>query len=74
MAAPVLPEKKTLPFNASVRKVYRWEITDLSLIPRELMIPDEKKLNELARRSEGTQDDVPGVRFYAEEILAARGL
>lgn len=43
----------------------RWviEITDVALIPREYMVPDEKKLAAMARALKGAFK-VPGVRAY----------
>jgi len=65
----VVPEKRPLIRGLQERKIYKFEITDPLLIPREYLIPDEKKLGELARSSKGGAE-VMGVRFYTETIIA----
>jgi len=52
------------------RKVWRYNIINEKLIPREYLMVDEKKLGELAR-TEKENANVPGVEFYADDVLAA---
>lgn len=60
--APVAP-----PVGVSVRHVWKFEVTDPDLVPRELCSPDPKKIGQLAP---GT--DVPGVRWFQEPVVSAR--
>ena len=52
--------------------VYRFRVVDKAKLPLDYLVPNEKTLGELARSSKGTAT-VPGVEFYAEPVLAARG-
>ena len=55
--------------GTSFRKVWKFRIVNAALIPREYLIPDEKRLGLIARTDkEGAS--VPGVEFYADEIIA----
>jgi len=54
------------------RKVWRFNIVNEKLVPREYLIVDEKKLGEIAR-TEKEGANVPGVEFYADDVLAAGG-
>lgn len=53
----------------SVKIIWKFEIVDESKLPREYLIPDLKKLGEVAR---GLKDkaEVKGVRFYSEENVS----
>ncbi len=68
---PILPERKTIPFNASKRLLYKWRVKDMDAVPREYLMLDEKKLGEVARAAKG-EAEIPGIEFYTEEILTAR--
>jgi len=67
----ILPERKTIPFNSSIRENWKFEIVDETKIPRAYFIVNEKMLGELARRLKADAD-VPGVRFFCEKGIAAR--
>jgi hypothetical protein len=60
-------EKQTV---KGVRKVWRFAIVDANLIPREFLTVDQPTVN--AAIKEGKRD-IPGLRIYEEEIMAARG-
>lgn len=65
--APATPKVSGL----SDRKVWRFEIVDAAKIPREYLIPDEKRIGGVVRALK--QDaNIPGVRVYEESTLAAR--
>lgn len=64
VVAPVAP-----PAGVSVRKVWKFEVTDQNLVPRELCSPDAKKI-EAAFHNGVTE--IPGVRFYQEPVVTAR--
>lgn len=55
----------------STRTVWSAEITDANLIPREYLIPDEVKLNQLARMTKGPSN-IPGVKFVSKEVMAGQ--
>lgn len=61
---PVAP-----PAGVSVRKVWKFEVTDASQVPREFCSPDQKKI-EAAFHVGITE--IPGIRFYQESIVTAR--
>lgn len=61
-----LPPKTS---GISTRKIWTFSITDEALLPRDFLIPDTKKLGEIARK-EKEKASVPGVEFLFEEILA----
>lgn len=67
--APVIQMPTHKAQGTSVRKVWSYRITDVSLIPREYMLPNEKLLGALAKSSHDAVK-IPGVEFYAEESLA----
>lgn len=50
------------------REVWRARVTDVALVPREHMIPDEAKLDRLAKAIKAPSH-IPGVEFYAETTV-----
>ncbi len=70
-AARPAPIVRPVATGTSLRQIWRWEIVDAALIPREYLKVDEQALNTIAR---GLKDQakVPGVRFYAEATVATR--
>ena len=61
-----------IPKINGVKITTRWiyEITDLSLLPKEFMIPDDKKLSALARSTKKTFL-IPGVKFLEVSGIAS---
>lgn len=57
------------PAGVATRKLWRAEVTDASLVPREWLIPDQAALDGFAKATKGAKE-IPGVRFYAEDSLA----
>lgn len=55
----------------SVRKVWDFEITDGTLVPRDYCSPDAKKIRAQVP-SEGQPPEIPGVRFFQRDQVAAR--
>jgi hypothetical protein len=49
------------------RTVWKARIINANLIPREYLVPDQKKLDGTARTMKGTIK-VPGVEFYSERV------
>lgn len=66
---PVVQAVETKTQGVSSRKVWKYRITDANALPREYMIPNEAMLAALARSTQGNIP-VPGVEFYAEDLLA----
>lgn len=66
-----VPEVSTKVRGISSREVWKYEVTDLSLVPREYLIVDTVKLGDVARAMKETAN-IPGVRVYKESIVAAR--
>ena len=56
----------------NLRLVYRARVVDFGKLPDEYKLTDTVKLGELARSSKAMAM-VPGVEFYSESVLAARG-
>lgn len=56
--------------SSSVRQVWNFEIVDAAQIPREYLMPDEKKLRA-AVRSMGVRA-IPGVHIYEEANVSVR--
>lgn len=69
--APVVLPAPPKMAGESARTNWRYEIVDESLVPREYLMVDEKKLGAYARAMK-TVASVPGVRFYAEQSVASR--
>jgi len=55
--------------SKSLRKIWKFEITDAILIPREYLVPDERKIS--AAVAAGIRE-IPGVHIYQEEQLVLR--
>lgn len=63
----VLPEDKPEMKNVgTIRQVWKFRIDDPAKLPREFLMPDEKRLGSLAR-SMKSDAKVDGVTFYADE-------
>ena len=69
-AAPVIPDKMDTA-GLTVREDWKFSIIDHNLIPREYLIPDEKKIGRIVRAMK-EQTNIPGVRAYAEKGVATR--
>lgn len=77
--APILPPATVLPpppkvevsqtvrtdiGRSTVRKIMKFEVIDLALVPREYLMPDEKKIGAAVRAKLATQ--IPGVKIWEE--------
>lgn len=54
------------------RDVWRYEVLDPSLVPREYLMVDERKIGEVVRTLKGDVQ-IPGVRVWSETTVVARG-
>lgn len=72
MPAPVV--EKAVPKNSgiSIKKNWKFRVKDVNAIPREYMIPNEKALQGIATSTKGSIK-IPGVEFYSEDNMSARG-
>jgi hypothetical protein len=72
MVEPViLPETTPKVEGISGRQVWKFRIINPALIPREYLIPDERKIGQIVRAMKG-ETRIPGVEAYAEESVAVR--
>lgn len=69
--APVVQVATTKAAGVSTRQNWKYEITDASLIPREYLVVDDKKIGGVVRAMKG-DTDIPGIRVYPEDTVAAR--
>jgi hypothetical protein len=68
----ILPPSATMFGNtgkASRRTVWRWRVVDLSKLPKELILPNEKLINERIRTG---QRNIEGLEIYQDTVLAMR--
>lgn len=76
-AIPVSPPAVVIPASApqikgfSRPRTWKARVVDLSLVPREWMIVNEKALGDFAKSTKG-QVKIPGVVFYEEETTSVR--
>jgi hypothetical protein len=72
---PVAPKttvpQKVIRDGISSRLVWKWEISDAEAIPREYLIPDEKKIGA-ALKAANYELSIPGVVVRQETVIAAR--
>lgn len=68
--APVVPDKPVAE-NISLRKLWRFEIVDAALVPREYCKPDEVLLQKIVSHTK-EQTRIAGIRVYAETSVAAK--
>ena len=69
--APVVHLEQPKVAGVSKRENWTFEIVDENQIPREYLMPDEKMIRGVVRATKGKQQ-IPGVRIYAETIIASR--
>lgn len=72
----VTPEVKT-PAVTKVKGVsskedWYYEVTDITKVPQEYMIVNDKVLSALAKSSKGTIP-IPGIKFYSKKNISVRG-
>lgn len=54
------------PKVAGTTKVWKWKITDVNLIPREYMTPDQGMITAAVK---GGSREIPGIEIYYEEMI-----
>ena len=55
--------------TSTIKKVWKWKITDETKVPREYLVVNDKALNEAMKNGERRID---GVEFYQEEQMSIR--
>lgn len=69
VAAPVVaPPPKSIG-NVQTRKVWKFEITNRSVVPAEYLVVDEVKVRQAVMSG---AREIPGVRIYEEETIVVR--
>lgn len=66
----ISPEENKVP-GISKKTTWKFRITDESKIPREYLIPDERGLADIAKKTKGKLD-IPGIEFYPDTTISAR--
>lgn len=74
----VVPPKSVtgaLGSTTGLRKVWKYRVVDISRVPEEYLLPPEERvrkgeLNKIAKSQQETAS-VPGIEFYAEDILSS---
>lgn len=70
-AAPIVVPK-TVPKvpGVNMRKEWKFRIINPALIPREYLIPDEKKIGQIVRALK-EQTKIPGIEVYSDDNISA---
>jgi hypothetical protein len=71
IVAPTILREVPNVSGVSTRTIKRFEIIDASLLPREYLMPDEKKIRGVVAAL-GFDANIPGVRVYEDTVIAAR--
>lgn len=71
VAVPVVSRQTPKVSGITTTKVWKFEITDASLVPREYCIVDEKKVRGVVTALKEAAV-IPGVRIYQEEQISSR--
>lgn len=56
----------------SVRKIWKFKVTNASLVPTHYWMINEKILQEIATDTKDRHPDIPGIEFYQESSVAMR--
>ena len=65
------PEEPMKVAGTAVRTSWTFEVVDAAAVPREYLMPDEKKIGGVVRAMKDATN-IPGVRVYAETKVHAR--
>ena len=67
--AEYIPQPKLT--GTSIRKIWKWEVTDLNLVPRVYLQADSSKIGAAVRSAKG-ETHISGIRVYSEDSVATR--
>lgn len=70
VVAPVIECEAPKVAGIATREVWRFEVTDPALVPREYLVVDEAKIGKVVRALKG-DTAIAGVRVYSERQLAS---
>jgi len=70
---PAVPVRPVAVKGTTFRKQWTWELVDADRVPREYLCLDVSKINAVVKAL-GDQAEIPGIRVYARDIVAVRGL
>ena len=68
MPAPIIQKPSTA--GVVFAEVWKWELEDISAVPAEFLILDEKKINGLVRAMK-SDAKIPGIKVYADKQVRA---
>lgn len=54
--------------STSTQKIYKWEVSDLALVPREYMIVNAALIGGVVRASKGSIS-IPGIKIWSEDTI-----
>ena len=66
-----VPREEPLPEDTQIRKIWKWEVTDLNAVPREFLVPDNAKITKEVRALK-EKAQISGIRIYQESSVAVR--
>lgn len=55
-----------------IRKIWKWQVSDINLIPRKFLIVNPNMLTFEVRQNKG-DTKIPGVNVYAVDVVSTRG-
>ena len=67
---PIVPTQVEKVKGVATKAVWKFEITNPDLIPRDYMQPNLEKIGAVVRATKGTLE-IAGIKIYSEEIIAA---
>lgn len=67
--AEYIPQPKLT--GTSIRKIWKWEVIDLNLVPRVYLQVDSSKIGAAVRSAKG-ETHISGIRVYSEDSVATR--
>lgn len=70
VVAPIIQREAPKVAGVATREVWRFEIIDPTLVPREYLAVDEQRIRKVVAALKG-DTTIPGVRVYAEKSIAA---
>jgi rubrerythrin len=67
--APIVPPKVEKINGIKTMKIWKFRIVNEKLIPRDYLMPDEKKIGAITKATKGTLE-IPGIEIYPEDTMA----
>lgn len=70
VVAPIVQVSPPKIAGMSTREVWKFEVTDAAMVPREYMVVDETRIRKVVQALK-SDCNIPGVRVYKEDQLAS---